>query len=499
MNTKTFSYILIASFALSACAPQNGPTREELKANTSVFIDEDDAVRPSVQISTEDGLVDGKSEYSDIDLPEDEEMFAREEQTLLEQGEMTAVTTKKGKPAKKKRAPGIDRSKITVGSSSGGGELANNTATSFPPASIAKLITSGVALEKLGTEFRFTNSMVYRPVADRPGVVTDFRWVSDGDPTLGHSHFEPGQVAKFAVGLKAKGIKKIIGPIVLQPNDPRFAGGIAPPGTPDWELGLCYGAPARDFNMNNNCVGGGSLSRAALGKDQVKAALKKILEDQLKANGIVLEPNGKATGGAFVATPFQSAKIDRIIYHMNKPSDNLLANSLFRAVAMTDADKTSGPFEVAAKVYKQTVTGWMNTVKAPQLAPELAFLDGAGLSPLSKSTPRSFLQVLKYLAQAPYFKTIWESLPVGGVDGTLKARYKNPLVKGKVRAKTGTMGGHYQLAGYLPRYGADGKSVKELVPFVILTSTPVSDAYQSGTRSYQEEIVTNLMRKINQR
>ena len=182
---------------------------------------------------------------------------------------------------------------------------------------------------------------------------------------------------------------------------------------------------------------------------------------------------------------------------MNKPSDNLLAGALFRAIAAHDEDKKSEPLTIGQRVYKESTTEWMTSLKVPVLASEINLYDGAGLSAESNTTARAFIEVLKHLAAQPYFATIWDSLPIGGVDGTISSRYKNPAVRGKVRAKTGTMGGHYQLAGYIPRTGADGKSVKELIPFVILTTTPPTKAYQAAARAYQEGIVLNLARQIN--
>ncbi len=49
------------------------------------------------------------------------------------------------------------------------------------------------------------------------------------------------------------------------------------------------------------------------------------------------------------------------------------------------------------------------------------------------------------------------SLPVGGVDGSLSARFKQPLLNGKVFAKTGTLGEAHALSGYL--VAASGQTV----------------------------------------
>jgi D-alanyl-D-alanine carboxypeptidase/D-alanyl-D-alanine-endopeptidase (penicillin-binding protein 4) len=47
------------------------------------------------------------------------------------------------------------------------------------------------------------------------------------------------------------------------------------------------------------------------------------------------------------------------------------------------------------------------------------------------------------------------SLPLSGMDGTMRRRFKNDTLTGKVRAKTGTLDGVSALAGYL--LGRKGK------------------------------------------
>jgi D-alanyl-D-alanine carboxypeptidase/D-alanyl-D-alanine-endopeptidase (penicillin-binding protein 4) len=50
-----------------------------------------------------------------------------------------------------------------------------------------------------------------------------------------------------------------------------------------------------------------------------------------------------------------------------------------------------------------------------------------------------------------------ETLPIAGVDGTLSGRFKNSPLKGRMSAKTGTLGEASALAGYLTT--ASGKTL----------------------------------------
>jgi D-alanyl-D-alanine carboxypeptidase/D-alanyl-D-alanine-endopeptidase (penicillin-binding protein 4) len=57
--------------------------------------------------------------------------------------------------------------------------------------------------------------------------------------------------------------------------------------------------------------------------------------------------------------------------------------------------------------------------------------------------------VLAYAARQSWGEAFRTSLPVGGVDGSLSTRFKQPLLDGKVFAKTGTLGEARALSGYL--------------------------------------------------
>lgn len=76
-------------------------------------------------------------------------------------------------------------------------------------------------------------------------------------------------------------------------------------------------------------------------------------------------------------------------------------------------------------------------------------IDGSGLSRLNMAQPSIFIKTLRVIQQSPDWQTFYESLPVAGVKGTLRYRLANPVVKGKVHAKTGTLRGVRALSGYM--------------------------------------------------
>ena len=77
-------------------------------------------------------------------------------------------------------------------------------------------------------------------------------------------------------------------------------------------------------------------------------------------------------------------------------------------------------------------------------------VDGSGLSLYNYVSAELEIAFLRYAYQRDgIFPALYASLPVAGVDGTLKNRMRRSPARGKVRAKTGTLTGVATLAGYV--------------------------------------------------
>jgi D-alanyl-D-alanine carboxypeptidase/D-alanyl-D-alanine-endopeptidase (penicillin-binding protein 4) len=121
-------------------------------------------------------------------------------------------------------------------------------------------------------------------------------------------------------------------------------------------------------------------------------------------------------------------------------------------------------------------------------AATLALYDGSGLSRQNLLTPAAIVQLLRYLhrnAPAPVRAAFYDSLPVGGEDGTLRNRFKGTAGAGNVRAKTGTLTGAAALSGYVTTRAG------EPLVFSILMNHYLGGS--SGARAAQNALVLALM------
>jgi D-alanyl-D-alanine carboxypeptidase/D-alanyl-D-alanine-endopeptidase (penicillin-binding protein 4) len=80
---------------------------------------------------------------------------------------------------------------------------------------------------------------------------------------------------------------------------------------------------------------------------------------------------------------------------------------------------------------------------------DFLFFDGSGLSGHDLVTPRAATKLLAYGATQPWGAKWKDSFPVGGEDGTLRARFPAAPLKDHVFAKTGTLSEVRGLSGYV--------------------------------------------------
>jgi D-alanyl-D-alanine carboxypeptidase/D-alanyl-D-alanine-endopeptidase (penicillin-binding protein 4) len=127
---------------------------------------------------------------------------------------------------------------------------------------------------------------------------------------------------------------------------------------------------------------------------------------------------------------------------MMKDSDNLYAASMFYQIAAA-AGNHPATAKNAATIIKRLIT---------QLgldASQYYVADGSGLSLYNYVSAELETLFLRYaFRNENIFIHLYPSLPIAGVDGTLKNRMKDAFTHGNVHAKTGTVSRVITLAGY---------------------------------------------------
>lgn len=174
--------------------------------------------------------------------------------------------------------------------------------------------------------------------------------------------------------------------------------------------------------------------------------------------------------------------LDIVVKRALKESDNLSAEALFRQLGLRE-DTLQVSFEMCRKVvydFMQHVLGYN-----PK---DYQIVDGSGVSLYNYVSPRLILAYLNYAYRHPgIFRTFYESLPVAGVDGTLRGRMQRGKTYRNVRAKTGTVTGISSLAGYLT--AVNGHKIS----FVIINQNVLK---ARSARLFQDK-VCELLAKMN--
>jgi D-alanyl-D-alanine carboxypeptidase/D-alanyl-D-alanine-endopeptidase (penicillin-binding protein 4) len=87
--------------------------------------------------------------------------------------------------------------------------------------------------------------------------------------------------------------------------------------------------------------------------------------------------------------------------------------------------------------------------------PELVVENGAGLSRKARISARHIAELLQRVMSSPFHAELEASLPILGMDGTVKKRFRDSDMAGYAHLKTGTLNGVKSIAGYVK--ARDGK------------------------------------------
>jgi D-alanyl-D-alanine carboxypeptidase/D-alanyl-D-alanine-endopeptidase (penicillin-binding protein 4) len=124
---------------------------------------------------------------------------------------------------------------------------------------------------------------------------------------------------------------------------------------------------------------------------------------------------------------------------------------------------------------------------------QFSLYDGSGLSARDLVSPRTFVQLLRYMRQHPRYPVFAAGLPQGGISGTLRNRFQGSPLERRVRAKTGSIAAVNTLSGYLE---AAGDSTDFTKPPVRIFSIQANHHTLSGRAMIQaiDSVVMDLWR-----
>ena len=325
------------------------------------------------------------------------------------------------------------------------------------PASTTKLFTAATALAKLGSDYQFETTL-YVDADAGTQMIGDIYFKGRADPVL-----QPQDIVELVDALLETGVESIQGDIVV---DTTYLDTVRE--GPGW---MWDDRPLRISALSIRQIEPepGTRSRAL--------ACGYLLKNELIEKGI--EVTGDVVPGtvpleARPVVKHLSPPLADIIKLMNKPSDNWIAELLFKT---TGAEVMGEPGtwqkgRDAVNEFLEEILGEL---------PVHRFVDGSGLSRYNLLSAELLTRLLVYMYQN--FELMPEyvaSLPIAGVDGTLGNRMQGVSAEKMLRAKTGTLSGVSALAGYAVT--ADG----EVFAFGILISHYVGSA--TPARDIQDQI-----------
>ena len=347
---------------------------------------------------------------------------------------LVAPAAQAGGPAATARA--LDRQMDRAGASSGayvidldsGRELFSR-APDVPriPASVNKLYTTTAALRLYGADGQLTTE-VLGSTALADGVLAGNLYLRGG----GDPDFARAEARGLARVLAGSGLVRVTGRVIG--DESRFDSLRGGPGsgyaTSEW-VGPLSGLP---FN-HGMTIG----SRPTFQRRPARYAAVRF-ERELERAGVTVRRAARAgltPKAAVLLGEWASPRMSVLAKHTNRPSDNYMAETLLKALG---ADHGAGGTTAAGTAVARR--------EAARFGARPAMVDGSGLSRGNRTTPRDVVELLAGIDGTGLGRPLRVSLAVAGRSGTLADRMRGTAAQSRCRAKTGTLNGISNLAGY---------------------------------------------------
>jgi len=290
----------------------------------------------------------------------------------------------------------------------------------FNPASSIKLATSLVALQTLRPEYRFLTSVWAAGTIDKlTGTLNGDLVITGRDPSFHYEH-----AVMLAKELNALGIRTVNGNLIVAPG---FTMNF------DWSAKHSGEEFQNTFDAARRS---GSATRAWIEERSLVADNQSLSSvPSVVITGEVQV--GAAPAGAMPLFTHKSSKLVDVLKALLCFSNNFMAERIGESLG-------------GAQTIRATL------ISKLRINPdEIAMSSTSGLG-INRFTPRAMMKILRGLRDELQRNklSLSDILPVAGIDpGTLEDRYTDPLERGSVIAKTGTLvrtdGGASSLVGQM--------------------------------------------------
>ena len=153
---------------------------------------------------------------------------------------------------------------------------------------------------------------------------------------------------------------------------------------------------------------------------------------------------GRVRPGSIPATALslavhESPTLSEVVREVNKYSNNVMARQVFLTL---DAQRPATPLGAS-----QRVLSWL--AERGMQMPGLVLENGSGLSRAERVSAEGLSRLLRAAWDSPVMPELISSLPLAGIDGTMRKRLGNGAAAGRAHLKTGYLSGVRAIAGYV--------------------------------------------------
>lgn len=307
-----------------------------------------------------------------------------------------------------------------------------NSGAQGTPASSLKVVTALAALDTLGGDSQLSTTALL------DGNTLVLR--AGGDVLLGDGKSDSTQAKGYAglATLAQQAAKELesrgISDVSLWLDDSLFGDAHK---NSDWDKSLYTSNNIAPVYPIAHYAGRATQSTDSAYQSDAAEQVRKVFSKELGASVTVTEGGrGSYDGGEQIAE-VKSAPLRQVIKHMLLVSDNYIAETMGRLVAIKRGMAPEQGGQAVAEV------------AAEHDAQGAELLDTSGLAAGNKISPATLTAVLRAAATSPKpeLRELIYSLPVAGYSGTLMHRLGQDSTLGLVHAKTGSLTGVATLTG----------------------------------------------------